>query len=130
VNTAPVIEIRGERFALIPEAEYLNLRHLAGEDAPLDPGLLDLDDLVDADDYMAKSIGADLKAARIAGGLTQAQLAARLKKSQAMVSSAERGTIEIGARYLQAVLKACGLPEHWNPRDKAPAKAVGNKSSH
>lgn len=48
--------------------------------------------------------------------LTQAELARRLKKSQAMVSGAENGTVKTGWPYAKAVLKARGLPEDW----KAP----------
>ena len=116
MNTNPIIEIKGERFALVPESEYLKLRHMAGEDAPLDPGMLDTEGLVDSEGYMSANIGDDIKAARIEAGLTQAQLGAKLRKSQAMVSAAERGKVEVGVRYFQSVLKACGLPADWNPR--------------
>jgi len=118
MNELPVIEILGQRFALVPEADYLALVQRAGPVACTcaSPDAGAMDDLVDADAFMAKSIGEDLKAARLEAGLTQAQLAARTRKSQAMVSSAERGTIEVGLRYVQAVLKACGLPEDWKPR--------------
>jgi hypothetical protein len=120
----PVVEVMGQRFLLIPETRYLELVHRAGQEAPLAPGLLDLEDLVDADSFMARSIGEDLKTARLAAGLTQAQLAARTRRSQALVSSSERGTIEVGIRYFRAVLKACGLPEDWNPRAPAAATAA------
>jgi hypothetical protein len=36
-----------------------------------------------------------------------------VKKSQAFVSGAERGTSRVGEHYVLAVLKACGLPEDW-----------------
>jgi len=110
-----VIEIKGERFAIVPESEYLDLLRKAGQrdTAPLPAGLLDLEGLVDAEDHMAICIGSDLKAARVKAGLTQEQLAAKLSRSQAMVSAAERGAIEVGGRYAQAVLAACGLPHDW-----------------
>jgi len=41
--------------------------------------------------------------------LTQVQLAQRLGVSQTVVSAAENGKSRIGYRYVQAVLKACGL---------------------
>jgi len=116
MRTNPVIEIRGERFALIPEQEYLALLGHMAPDASTEADPFDLTDLVDADEFMGKSIGRTLKAARAAAGLTQAQLAKKLSKSQAMVSSAERGTIEIGPAYLRSVLKGCGLPMNWTPR--------------
>ena len=120
MNTSPVIEIRGERFALIPEQEYLKLLGQVPPEGVTEADPFDMTDLVDADDYMAKSIGRTLKAARVAVGLTQAQLAKKMKKSQAMVSSAERGTIEVGPGYLRAVLKGCGLPINWTPPKPAP----------
>jgi len=115
MTISPVIEIRGERFALIPEQEYLKLLGHVVPDTSTDPDPFDLTDLVDADELMGKAIGRTLKAARAAAGLTQAQLAKKLRKSQAMVSSAERGTIEIGPGYLRSVLKGCGLPMDWTP---------------
>jgi DNA-binding XRE family transcriptional regulator len=116
MRTNPVIEIRGERFALIPEQEYLALLGHVAPDAATEPDPFDMTDLVDADDFMGKAIGRTLKAARAAAGLTQAQLAKKLRKSQAMVSSAERGTIEVGVDYLRSVMAGCGLPMDWAPR--------------
>ena len=45
--------------------------------------------------------------------MTQAELAKALGKSQPMVSGAEGGSISVSARYVKAVLMACGLPEDW-----------------
>ena len=56
-----------------------------------------------------------LRAARRKAGLTQAQLAERLDRSQALVSLAERGALRTGTPYLHAVLEACGLPVDWEP---------------
>jgi ribosome-binding protein aMBF1 (putative translation factor) len=122
MNPSPVIEIRGERFALIPEQEYLKLLGHVAPDELTEADPFDMTDLVDADDFMGKALGRTLKAARVAAGLTQAQLAKKIKKSQAMVSSAERGTIEIGPSYLRSVLKGCGLPMTWTP----PKVALGH----
>lgn len=124
MNTNTFIEIRGERFALIPEREYLKLIGSAGPEDVAGSDPMDMSDLVDADEFMAQSIGATLKAARQAACLTQAQLAKRLKKSQAMVSSGERGTVEVGISYLRSVLKACNLPENWNPANHASTEAT------
>jgi hypothetical protein len=40
-----------------------------------------------------------------------------------MVSGAESGAVRIGARYVAAVLKACGLPKDWKPGAKGKAKS-------
>ena len=60
--------------------------------------------------------GAFLAAARHAAGLTQAELAERLGKSQTLVSLAERGRVWTGDAYRSDVLKACGLPGTWKPK--------------
>jgi transcriptional regulator with XRE-family HTH domain len=45
--------------------------------------------------------------------VTQAELAEELGKSQPMVSGAENGSISVSARYVETVLRACGLPKDW-----------------
>lgn len=62
--------------------------------------------------------GAFLAAARRASSLTQADLAERLGKSQTLVSLTERGRVWTGEAYRLDVLKACGLPASWKPRQK------------
>ncbi|HEY3271833.1 MAG TPA: DUF2442 domain-containing protein [Geothrix sp.] len=66
-------------------------------------------------DARAKALAPRLRAARSQAGLTQAQLAQRMGRSQALVSLAERGALRIGTPYLRAVLDACGLPDDWQP---------------
>lgn len=112
-----VLEIHGERFAIIPEADYLNLlKRLAGdEEAPLPASLFSEDELEDEEKAFTELLGQRLRAARNAARLTQAQLAKKLRKSQALVSAAERGTTEVGTRYMELVLKACKLPSNWKP---------------
>ncbi len=66
-------------------------------------------------DARAKALAPRLRAARRQAGLTQAQLAGRLGRSQALVSLAERGGLRIGTPYLHAVLDACGLSRDWQP---------------
>lgn len=100
------LEIRGEEFVLVPRAEYDRLR---GNPAGT----------VDAVTFGMKSLGRSLRLARQAAGLTQAALAKKLRRSQAMISSAESGAVRVGRRYVLGVLAACGLPEDWQP---APAK--------
>ena len=69
----------------------------------------------DARAHAAKSIASDLCLARKTAGLTQAELAHRLGKSQAMVSAVEHGRMRVGARFVAAVIAACGLPRSWKP---------------
>ena len=109
------LEILGTRFVLLPETDYQDLLQLRSKDRPLDPSVLDLEDLEDADTFMSMELGRGLRKARETANLTQSQLAKKLRKSQSMVSAAERGTMEIGVRYAKAVLRACGLPEGWKP---------------
>lgn len=68
---------------------------------------------VDAIAYARRIIARDLRAARVQAGLTQAQLARKLRRTQAVVSQAETGHASVGERYVLAVLKACGLPPDW-----------------
>ncbi len=68
-----------------------------------------------AADARAQALAPRLLAARRQAGLTQAQLAERLGRSQALVSLAERGALRTGTPYLHAVLEACGLPTGWKP---------------
>ena len=98
--SATILTIHGEEFVLIPKSEF---DHLQG----VPKGS------VEAVPYATKSIGASLGTAREAGGLTQAELARRMKRSQTFVSEAESGSSRVGERYLKAVLMACGLPEDW-----------------
>jgi DNA-binding XRE family transcriptional regulator len=112
---ASPLELMGVRFVVIPETDYQNLLHLAVGNSPQDKALFDLDKLVDAEACMTRAIGEDLRAARESAGLTQADLARKLRKSQALISAAERGTTQVGLRYVESVLKACGLPKNWKP---------------
>ena len=66
-------------------------------------------------DARTKALAPRLRAARRQAGLTQAQLAGRLGRSQALVSLAERGGLRTGIPYLHAVLDACGLSRDWQP---------------
>lgn len=66
------------------------------------------------------SLAHRVRHARKEAGVTQVELARRMGKSQAFVSQAETGVNRIGPRYVDEVLKACGLPADWG----APA-AVG-----
>jgi DNA-binding XRE family transcriptional regulator len=105
---AGTLTVGGVKYVVIPKAEYLLLRDSAA------PG-----DDQDAHAFVRESIGRDLRAAREHAGLTQAGLAAKLGKSQTMVSQAESGMARVSERYVRAVLKACRLPEDWpGPKPK------------
>src|SRR5690606_4467911 len=96
------LTVRGVEYVVIPKADYLRMQ---GNELP--PGT------VDAHTFVQQSIARDLRAARGRAGLTQAELAERMGKSQTMISQAESGSARISERYVKAVLKACGLPEDW-----------------
>lgn len=110
MKTPQIITLEGKEYVILPKDEYLTLR-----EATVPFGT------VDAVAHADESIGVNLKRAREASGLTQEQLAARLGKSQAMVSGAENGRVRVSARYVSAVLEACGLPKDW-PASKGAAK--------
>ena len=112
MSQAQTIKIGKTEYVIVPKAEYLRLQNLAG--VPTGS--------VDAVEYARASIGATLKAAREHAGLTQAELARALRKSQPMISGAESGTISVSDRYVKAVLKACDLPEDWAGPSKKRAR--------
>ncbi len=74
---------------------------------------------VDAVEYATDSIARDLRAMREAAGLSQPELAKKLRKSQSRVAGAEAGRIHVSERYVRAVLEACKLPPDW----KGPSAA-------
>lgn len=78
-------------------------------------GLLEGKAAVSPEPSLLVARGAYLQAARKAAGLTQAQLARVMEKSQALVSLAERGRTWTGEPYRLEVLRACRLPEDWHP---------------
>lgn len=63
--------------------------------------------------FIGQSIAGNLRRARFDAGLTQAELAAKIGVSQAMVAGAEGVHIRVGERYVSAVLKACGQPSDY-----------------
>lgn len=95
--------IEGREWVAIPAEEY---RRLAGEPPSAQE---------DAVAYTRAGVASDLRAARETAGLSQAVLAKRMGKSQALVSRAEAGDTKVGVRYVEAVLKACKLPKDWSP---------------
>jgi ribosome-binding protein aMBF1 (putative translation factor) len=101
-QVAGTLVVDGVEYVVIPKADYLRT-----QDEPTSR-------VVDAHAFVRGSIATDVRAAREHAGLTQAELAKKMDKSQTMVSQAESGTARISERYVRAVLKACGLPADWN----------------
>ncbi len=66
------------------------------------------------DDLVRAKVGRDLKAARVHAGLTQAQLAKKLRRAQTTVSKSEAGKIQVSEAYIRQVLKVCGLNEDFS----------------
>jgi ribosome-binding protein aMBF1 (putative translation factor) len=97
MQTIPMM-FNGKKYMAIPLAEYKRLAKVRN---------------VDAQEATRNLIAESLKAAREAGGLTQAQLAAKLKKSQTMIAQSESGVMHVSETYVAKVLKACGLPKTW-----------------
>lgn len=66
-----------------------------------------------------QEIGAAIRAARKAAGLSQAQLAKRRKMSRATISLIESGNVsEIGIRKIEGILREVGLALHVVPRQR------------
>ena len=93
----------GAEYVVIPRAEYLRL--VSAEDGA-----------VPAEPFLLATVGRTLRAAREHAGLTQAELASKLKKAQTTVSQSEAGKIRVSEDYVRKVLKTCKLSADW----KAP----------
>jgi transcriptional regulator with XRE-family HTH domain len=104
----------GEKRAAASKAVEVLIR-IAGVDFLLVPATRRTGS-ADANGTMSRGTAAAkrrLWEARQAARLTQAQLAKRLGRSQAMVSQAESGTSRVSERYVSKVLDACGLQQDW-----------------
>lgn len=110
------LTIGNTEYVVIPKAEYLRLN-----DVP--PGC------VDAHSLTRQSIAEGVRQAREHAGLTQGELAAKMGKSQTMISQAESGNARVSERYVAAVLKACGLPKDWAGPGSPPPKRETQRSS-
>lgn len=98
------LTIHGAEYVAIPRADYEKMR--AGEKP-------------DGADWARAELGRTMRRARETAGLSQVQLAKKMRKSQTLISRAEAGELAITERFAAAVLKACGLPANW------PAAAQG-----
>jgi DNA-binding XRE family transcriptional regulator len=99
---AAELKLGGETYVILAKADYLRL-------CGLPPGT------VDAIEYARASIGDVLRSAREHAGLTQVDLAKKLRKSQTLVARSEAGQVNVGEKYVATVLKACRLPKDWKP---------------
>jgi len=103
METPNTITLDGRDYVLVPAEEYRSFQTSGA--APT----------VDALAYGRAALARTLRAARTTAGLSQEKLAHLLGKSQPMVARAEQGDMQVGERYVSAVLKACGLPADWAP---------------
>lgn len=87
------ISIEGRAYWLVPVEEADPAKEYPGS--------------VDALPFMDKMIAKSLREARAKAGLTQAELAAKLGKSQSLVARAESGDMVVGEKYMDLVLKVC-----------------------
>ena len=103
--TLQMIEVKGERFVLVPEKEFQRMAEVPALPEPAADGT------VDAIAYARASVARDLVMARRRAGLTQAQLAKAAKVRQETVSRLESGlqTItEATMRKLWRILESKG----------------------
>ena len=85
--------IEGNQFAVIPWGEY---QRLVGESRAR------------AAHPPLERLRRAVRTARSKAGLTQAQLAKRLRTTQATVSRAEAGRTKVSDAYLRDVMRVCG----------------------
>lgn len=104
VPPALPLTVAGGEYVIISRTEYLRL---TGQE----PGL----SVAAAKAAVLAEMGRRVRAARKHAGLTQAELAARLGCTQAMVCRAEKGKASISDAFSARVHKACGLPPDWIP---------------
>ena len=102
-STSPAfLNIDGKEYVVLPKAEY---QRLTGGDAG--------DELIDAKAFTRSAIASSLRKAREHAGLSQTELAKKLRVSQPMVSAVEAGRTQVSEKYALRVLKACKLPPKW-----------------
>jgi ribosome-binding protein aMBF1 (putative translation factor) len=82
------LHINGREYVVIPKEEYFRL---AGTDV----------------DPVYAELGRDLREARERAGLTQRQLARKLKRSQTTVSGSESGRTRVSGKYVARVYDIC-----------------------
>jgi transcriptional regulator with XRE-family HTH domain len=103
-----LIRIGGVDFVLVPATRRASAAELGGVSS-----------------RVANETKRRLWQARREAGLTQAQLAKRLGRSQAMISQAELGRTQVGERYVNQVLEACELRPGWGLPDQSSETPSG-----
>lgn len=114
-STSPAfLSIDGKEYVVLPKSEYQRLTSaVAG-------------DLIDAKSFTRSAIASSLRKAREHAGLSQTELARKLRVSQPMVSAVEAGRTQVSEKYALRVLKACKLPPDWAaPSDETPTSPGG-----
>lgn len=111
-STSPAfLNIDGKEYVVLPKSEYQRLTSAAVEEQ-----------LIDAKSFTRSAIASSLRKAREHAGLSQTDLAKKLRVSQPMVSAVEAGRTQVSEKYARRVLKACKLPPEWvAPSDDVPA---------
>jgi ribosome-binding protein aMBF1 (putative translation factor) len=111
-STSPaLLKIDGKEYVVLPKSEY---QRLTGAGAK--------EQLIDAKSFTRSAIASSLRKAREHAGLSQSQLARKLRVSQPMVSAVEAGRTQVSEKFALRVLKACKLPPDWvAPPDDVPA---------
>lgn len=104
MNEPTPVHLPTGEYVIISRAEYLRLR---GGDEGLS--------IAETKAAIARETARRARLAREHSGLSQSELAKRLKVKQPTVSNAERGEMSISQAYLMRVLKACKLPADWVP---------------
>lgn len=107
--TLQTIEVKGERFVLVPEAEFRRMAELPALPEPAADGT------VDAIAYARASVARDLILARRKAGMTQVQLARSAKVRQETVSRLESG--------LQTITEAT-MKKIWRVLERAGGLAA------
>lgn len=69
----------------------------------------------DALPYVRALIADGLRTAREQAGLSQMDLARKLKKARTKISAVEAGEVVASERYFLGALRVCGLPFDWKP---------------
>jgi DNA-binding XRE family transcriptional regulator len=116
------IEVAGQRFVLLPEAEYDRLRARASETVPLSDDDLpalpkpDQDGRYPAVEFARISLARDIIRDRRAAGLTQQELAALAGTRQETISRIESGNHTASHKLIDRIDRA--LQKALNKRKK------------
>lgn len=103
--TVQIVDIAGQRMAILPEAEYRQLAEIAEENADIDAAIRAERRHAEGEEYVPAAIVArlvngepPLKVWREYRGLTQQELGERLGLSKMMISGLETGKRDTSSR--------------------------------